>query len=147
MCLQVCMSPCHHVSVSARQVVSVSVSQCQRTACQHDYLLACQHVKTSACQVVSVLSVSTFRWATVSACQHVSVFNYNVTSDKNSSKNPEDYNCNVATVLNVLHLLWSCTLLSFCASFESSSKLWRGKIISLVVFFKVQVKLQSRNGT
>lgn len=97
-CLQDCMSPCQRLSASA--------SQCQRTS-----MPTCQHVNMrKACQVVSVLSVWTCLWATVSACQHVSVFNYNVTSEKNFPKNLEDYVCIVKTVLNVLYPLWSCIL-------------------------------------
>lgn len=127
----------HHVSVSARQVVSVSASQCQPTSGS-----TCENDGMSGCERFISVNMSLSHCLGVSACQHVSVFNYNMTSDKTFPKNPEDYNCIVTTVLNVLHPFWSCILFSFCASFESSSKFLRGQMVSLIGFFKVQVKLQ-----
>ena len=136
-CLQACISPCQRLSASGSKRFSKSVSAYQRVNMwkrRHVRLWAfyqCEHV-------IEPLS----RHVSMSACQHVSVLNYNMTSEKTFPKNPEDYNCIVATVLNVLHPFWSCILFSFCASFESSSKFLRGQIVSLVGFFKVQVKLQ-----
>ena len=129
-CQNVSKSEClksvyHHVSVSACQVVRVSASQCQRTS-MPTWLPAsmstCENVGMSGCERFISVNMSLSHCLSVLACLC-----------------PEDYNCIVATVLNVLHPLWSCILFSFCASFESSSKFWRGKIDSLVVFFKVQV--------
>lgn len=88
----------HHVSVSACQVVSVSASQCQPTSTS-----TCENVGMSGCERFISVNVSLSHCLGVSACQHVSVFNYNMSSEKTSPKNPEDYNCIVTTVLNVLH--------------------------------------------
>ena len=135
----------HHVSVSARQVVSVSAGQCQRTSTPTwlpASMSTCENVGMSGCERFISVNMSLSHCLGVSACQHVSVFNYNMTSEIIFPKNPEDYNCIVTTVLNVLHPFWSCILFSFCVSFESSSKFLRGQMVSLVGFFKVQVKLQ-----
>ena len=135
----------HHVSVSARQVVSVSASQCQRTSTPTwlpASMSTCENVGMSGCERFISVNMSLSHCLGVSTCQHVSVFNYYMTSEKTFPKTPEDYNCIVTTVLNVLHPFWSCILFSFCVSFESSSKFLRGQMVSLVGFFKVQVKLQ-----